>query len=1259
MTPDRTVSTRRQRALLGVGLILLGAVLLLTLLPSIATLLKKGETKALSRAGTRPEDETDAALPIFEERCDFCEFRHSPEGRSLIPPGPSPGDLERQTSHTPRLSHPAPQAHPEPGNDAILGLPATPDWIAEGNRENGHLGRAVSIAGDVNRDGYSDLIVGAPDFDGAGAVLVYHGGPAGLPVSPTLTITGPHQADAQFGAALSLAGDVDGDGYTDVIIGAPGYNGNFANEGAAWVYHGDPAGLSTGPAPWMVTGGQENARLGAAVSTAGDVDGDGYTDVIVGAPGRGDSGAALVYLGGAAGLTAEPGWMVAGDQVGAGFGTAVATAGDVDGDGFSDVAIGAPTYDLTGTTTLTDAGRVCVYHGSITGLVTGPANWISGGEQPGAGFGAALSTAGDVNGDGYADLLVGAPDYTLQGTAILTNTGQARLYYGGPSGLTAAEGWSVTGDQMGARWGAAVSTAGDVNGDGYADLLIGAPGYGNGSAQPDEGAVYVYYGGAAGPGPIPTWGAHPTDQENAHFGAAVATAGDVNGDGYTDLLIGAPDYDHGQTDEGGAFVYHGHPDGLSTTPAWSAAGRRAGVMLGWSVAPAGDVNGDGFGDIIVGAPRYEHDQVEEGAALLYWGRPGGPSASSVWIGEGDQDWARVGTVVASAGDVNGDGFDDLVAGVPYYDGEAMDEGAAFIYHGGIGGPTVTPTLILHPTDQEDARFGTAVAPAGDVNGDGFGDLVVTALGYDGEATNEGAAYLFYGGPGGLVTATAWSVHPTDQPYANFGRSASTAGDVNGDGFSDVVIGASWVARSQTEEKLDGTAYVYHGGPLGLDAEPDWTAPEVLPNAELGISVAAAGDVNGDGYGDIIVGAYKYTEVLYTTPWRAGAALVYHGGPTGLSPDAADWIVTSGQEQAKFGIAVGPAGDVDGDGYADVVVGASNYADAAEDQASEGAAFVYHGGPAGLSPEPTWSAQGDQKGAALGFAAITAGDVNGDGFSDLVVGAPTYNDPLIDEGSAFIYLGNGGSGLPVLPRQMIPTPLSYRGERIPPLGRSSSANRVRLQLTGRSPLGREGIALHWQIAPLGVPFSSTSAPVFTGTGSVSWGRPPGGVPLSRTVAGLAPGTVYRWRARVVYETGNRLGQPAGRWVYLPGNGPQEADLRTPRLLTPDRTGTALAGQAAIYTHTLVNPVGVTQTFTLAGGSSLGYPVSLTLAAPLSGTTSATATMTTTVSPFGWRPLTVTIQFPSTVVTGTQDRTVVTATGRLSGWDSIHDGTALTP
>jgi hypothetical protein len=1037
-------------------------------------------------------------------------------------------------------------------------------WTGESDQDDARLGYALSTAGDVNGDGYSDLVGGVPWYDSGetdeGAAFVYYGGADGLAQGSADWITESNRMEAHFGYAVSLAGDVNGDGYADIAIGAPDYDGT----GAVFVYHGSPMGL-TSSADWMAVGDQENALFGTSVSTAGDLDGDGYTDIIVGARDydgdQTDEGAAFVYHGSPTGLTAgSANWTTIGGQASAHLGVAVSTAGDANGDGYADVLIGAPGYDsITGTTTLTDAGRAYVYLGSLTGLVTDTIGWIAGGEQAGSQFGAAVSTAGDANGDGWADILIGAPGYDVTGTAILTDVGRVYAYYGrstaGESApFTESPNWVATGDQAGARFGAAVSIAGDLNSDGYADIAIGAPDYDD--VQPNEGAAFVYQGGATGLSSGPTWNAHPIDQENAHFGTAVSTVGDVNGDGHSDIAIGATGYDHGHTDEGGAFVYHGSPGGLATNPSWSSNGGHDGALFGWSVATAGDVNGDGYADIIVGAPTYDRGQTEEGAAFLYAGGPAGPSTGPTWVGEGDQAWAWFGQAVASAGDVNGDGYADIIIGAPRYDGEQIDDGKVFVYHGSAGGPSPGAADWAAPGENQgttifgvSARFGVAVSSVGDVNGDGYADIIVGANGYDAEETNEGAAFVYHGGPTGLSQDFVWATHPTDQAYANYGHSVSTAGDVNGDGYSDAIVGAPWVAKSGLDAELDGTAYVYYGSDTGLAADANWTVTEVFTSAEFGTAVSTAGDVNGDGYSDVLVGAYKYTKVLGVTPWREGGAFVYHGSSTGLNEGPADWLAKSGKEQARFGISVSGAGDVNGDGYGDVIVGASSYDTGL---AHEGAAFVYHGSPAGLTEDPAdWITTGNQERAALGFAVSTAGDVNGDGYGDIIVGAPTYNAGGTDEGAAFVYLGNGGTGAPLIPNQMRSDSLTP----IAPLGRSNHANEVRLHLIGRSPLGRESVALQWQLAPLGIPFTATVSGTLSGTSAAWRDVLTTGVVLSQTVGGLAEGTVYRWRVRTLYPTGSRLGQVTSRWLYLPWNSPQEADFRTPHPLTPDISSAA--------------------------------------------------------------------------------------------------------
>ncbi len=424
----------------------------------------------------------------------------------------------------------------------------------------------------------------------------------------------------------------------------------------------------------------------------------------------------------------------------------------------------------------------------------------------------------------------------------------------------------------------------------------------------------------------PSWTAE-SNQASAYFGFSVGTAGDVNGDGYSDLVIGAYGYDNGQADEGRAFVYHGGPGGLSASPDWTAESDQAGAQFGYAVGTAGDVDDDGYDDLVVSAPYYSNGQTLEGGTFVYHGGPGGLSASPDWIAESNQGYANFGFSVGTAGDVNGDGYSDLVVGSPYYDNGQYNEGRAFVYHGGTGGLSATPAWMTE-SDQEDAVFGWSVRTAGDVNGDGYSDLVVGAPAYNNTQVNEGRVYVYHGSPGGLSASPDWTAEG-DQAIANFGYSVGTAGDVNGDGYSDLVVGAPYYDNDQYDE---GRAHVYHGGSGGLSASPAWITESDQEYALLGWSVGTTGDVNGDGYSDLVVGAHLYTN----DQEEEGQAYVFHGGPDGLSASP-DWTAEGDQAYAYLGVSVGTAGDVDGDGYSDLVIGAYQYDNG---QNEEGRVYVY-------------------------------------------------------------------------------------------------------------------------------------------------------------------------------------------------------------------------------------------------------------------------------------------------------------------------------
>ncbi|HWP32679.1 MAG TPA: integrin alpha, partial [Solirubrobacterales bacterium] len=389
---------------------------------------------------------------------------------------------------------------------------------------------------------------------------------------------------------------------------------------------------------------------------------------------------------------------------------------------------------------------------TVDPLMTTPA-WTAESDQASANFGFSVATAGDVNGDGFSDVIVGAELFDNGET----NEGRAFVYHGSATGLAASPAWTAESNQAGAGFGRSVATAGDVNGDGFSDVIVGASLYDNG--QNDEGRAFVYYGSATGLAANPAWTAE-SDQSNAFFGA-VAPACDANGDGFSDVIIGAPNYDNGQTDEGRAYVYHGSATGLAANPAWTAESNQTSAFFG-AVAGAGDVNSDGFSDIIVGARFYANGESQEGRAFVYHGSATGLAASPAWTAESNQVGAQFGLAVATAGDVNGDGFSDVIVGAYLYDNGQTDEGRTFVYHGSATGLAATPAWTAE-SDQANAFFGARVATAGDVNGDGFADVIIGAPNYD----NEGRAFAYQGSASGLATTAAWTAK-SNQEVAGFG-----------------------------------------------------------------------------------------------------------------------------------------------------------------------------------------------------------------------------------------------------------------------------------------------------------------------------------------------------------------------------------------------------------------------------------------------------------------------------------------------------------
>lgn len=981
------------------------------------------------------------------------------------------------------------------------------------------LGVSVATAGDVNGDGFSDVVAIGVRFNGPTSLFLFLGGASGLTLAPGF----PFTTLPEFASMVSGVGDLDGNGLADIAIGFPTSVG-----GSFRVFYGRNGTLDTAN-PFVETLAGADG-FGQVVGPAGDVNGDGVDDLIVGSPiadnafsycSLGASGQVDVYFGAATtGISHTSVWTVLGciwTGNGTRFGAAVGAAGDVNADGVDDFVIGAPDAKSS-TFPNNPTGRVFIVHGSASGLpmdpLRPPLGTLSGatvinGFSDFSSFGATAITAGDVNGDGFSDLAVGAPDEDFGAT----DAGFVRVFAGSSSGIQSGtllfQGAS---GQLNAHLGNVLVPAGDVNGDGRADLLVGQ------SARVD--LVTSTGSGMA--------------QSPSFFLASIlelssATAGDVNGDGLSDVVVGDPGVSNPESSEGRITVFPGRGEGPSLASNWSLTSGFDDTNMGWSVSTAGDVNGDGFDDMLTGALTIRNVSTGEtncGGVFLNYGNLNGPTPGfSDWSFIGSQD-DQLGIVVATAGDINGDGFSDIVAGAQQ---DGAGNGKTLIWYGRSGGLVggAAPNLTL-TGPSFNSQFG-AMLCAGDFNGDGYADLAVgapNATSTLGMTTHPqgGEVFIYLGSAIGLNGTPAMVLEGV-QDGEQLGSSLAADADVNGDGFTDLVASAPGF------DGVAGADAGRFGVWLGGVGAPPLALVNVLIGAQagfrLGHHLAHAGDVNGDGLGDIIAGM---PFVSSTT----GRAEVYAGtmGGSGLLPTAI-WAQDGFQVGSAFGSSVAGAGDVDGDGLSDVIVG-SVFEDVAF-QMDCGAARVFLGPLTPFVPAK-WSTASPLAFANFGHVVANAGDVNGDGWSDLLVGSPAASGTFFRQGLSDLFLGAGAIG-----KVHLAIPLRPDGKHIPTLGLAGPSS-FNLFAIGGSPAGRTKIRMQWrsELPPklVGPPvtgvqsaFTLTNAP---GTlGSVAL--------LNQSVTGLAPGGPYSWRARTLTRS---IYFPTTAWNAPAVNGAREYDLRTP-------------------------------------------------------------------------------------------------------------------
>jgi hypothetical protein len=538
------------------------------------------------------------------------------------------------------------------------------------------------------------------------------------------------------------------------------------------------------------------------------------------------------------------------------------------------------------------------------------------------------------------------------------------------------------------------------------------------------------------------------------FGASASTAGDVDGDGYSDVIVGEPGYDGGQTDEGRILVYLGGPSGPLAVPDWTFEPQSTGARFGASLAATGDVNADGYDDVAVGAPGYSNPEPEEGALFVFFGGPRTPQNPAGlhgpgWLFEGGTSSARMGSVVAGIGDWNGSGIPDV----------ATTSGSKLLIYRGHSNPSQdriplwsTYSADLHllgikavapagdvnadgrddfliatrdefgssrvilfyydPRDDPDLwhnphwtlegngiveGFGDAVSGVGDVNGDGYADLAIGIPRYDpcAPCQHEGRARLYLGREGTDGPVLQWDF--VGGILSHFGAALGPAGDVNGDGFADFVIAEPY-GDNDGDPAREGGLLVWLGRPGAPSYSASWFFDLQLespgsPSYETTMAATTAGDVNGDGFGDLLAAS---SWQLASTGEQRGAVWSFFGAASPPDRETSPARTIAGQRAAS--------GDVNGDGFADLVIGKPST------DSSRGRVELYLGDGTGLQTTPAWSRDGAQTGQGFGGAVAIVGDVDGDALDDLVVGSPWFDPigaggvPIVDAGLVQLFLG---------------------------------------------------------------------------------------------------------------------------------------------------------------------------------------------------------------------------------------------------------------
>lgn len=718
------------------------------------------------------------------------------------------------------------------------------------------------------------------------------------------------------------------------------------------------------------TGSAQNGGFGEIIANLGDINGDGKNDLGISAPlenanGQTGAGVLRIYSGASGAILRTHSGTLNYERVG----MSLTNVGDLNNDGRAEYAYMTASSGSPVQTVVIKSGSTGSTLFTLLGTTTGD------------GFGNSISSAGDYNNDGQLDIAIGAPTKDIYAGEVKTG----RVYiFSGSSGAQIAtiDGDTYTGPGImnpkpGNRFGYAIASA-DVNRDNKLDLIIGAPGRNrliNGAWQVNAGEVKVISGAAPHNvlySAIGDYGSVQADQDDNlnqgnWFGAVVSAAGDFNNDQFPDYVAGSST--SGVQNGGFLRIFSGRTGEAIFAPSGYSINTQA-QGFGNSVALMGDYNGDGFQDLVVGAFNHAEAGSSSGAALVISGADGTVIAKKLGTPS-----SRMGYMVTGMGDLDGDGKTEFAASEKGY---LSNTGRVQIFKGQA--IASNPSIVLGQRSGSRLAFsGTKTISLGDVNGDSKPDYLVAASGTY-PTTPESVSVISGNDHSAIYTIT------TSTPSDGFGSAIAKISDINADGKSDFVIGVEY---GQNASNIYTGKIEFRSGATGALLGTVYGDTASAFN-RFGSALGTVADLNNDGAVDLIVGAQDWSN-------QKGQVKVV----SGKAPFSVLFTIAGTVSADKLGFAVTGLGDLNGDGKPEFAAGAPRPGSTT----TAGKVIVYSGANASVLMTINGSGLLDEFGSSISLT----GDQNGDGKTDILIGAPKNSAGGVDAGRAYLYSGSIVSG----------------------------------------------------------------------------------------------------------------------------------------------------------------------------------------------------------------------------------------------------------